>query len=156
MLAQQKQDILDAIKNTVAPIIAGTELQPTIALERPRDPSHGDIACNIAMQIAKPLKKNPRELAQQIVDGLLALNHPLIASAELAGPGFINLRVTAAAKQAVVKTILQQQEQFGKGSKGSGKKVIVEFVSANPTGPLHVGHGRQGALGDGAKLRSYP
>ena len=148
MLAQQKQDILEALKLAVAPIIAGTELNPVIALERPRDPSHGDIACNIAMQIAKPLKKNPRELAQAIVDALLAQQNSLIASAELAGPGFINLRVTAAAKQAVVKTILQQQAQFGKGTKGDGKKVIVEFVSANPTGPLHVGHGRQGALGD--------
>lgn len=148
MLAQQKQDILEALKLAVAPIIAGTELNPVIALERPRDPSHGDIACNIAMQIAKPLKKNPRELAQAIVDALLAQQNSLIASAELAGPGFINLRVTAAAKQAVVKTILQQQAQFGKGTKGEGKKVIVEFVSANPTGPLHVGHGRQGALGD--------
>jgi arginyl-tRNA synthetase len=148
MLAQQKQDILEALKLAVAPIIAGTELNPVIALERPRDPSHGDIACNIAMQIAKPLKKNPRELAQAIVDALLAQQNSLIASAELAGPGFINLRVTASAKQAVVKTILQQQAQFGKGTKGEGKKVIVEFVSANPTGPLHVGHGRQGALGD--------
>lgn len=148
MLAQQKQDILEALKLAVAPIIAGTELNPVIALERPRDPTHGDIACNIAMQIAKPLKKNPRELAQAIVDALLAQQNSLIASAELAGPGFINLRVTASAKQAVVKTILQQQAQFGKGTKGDGKKVIVEFVSANPTGPLHVGHGRQGALGD--------
>lgn len=148
MLAQQKQDILDAIKKAIAPILADTDLNPTVALERPRDPSHGDIACNIAMQIAKPLKKNPRELAQAIVDALVAQNHPLIASAELAGPGFINLRVTAVAKQAVVKTILQQQDQFGKGNRGAGKKVIVEFVSANPTGPLHVGHGRQGALGD--------
>ncbi|MBC3883369.1 arginine--tRNA ligase [Undibacterium sp. LX40W] len=148
MLAQQKQDILEALKLAVAPIIAGTELNPVIALERPRDPTHGDIACNIAMQIAKPLKKNPRELAQAIVDALLVQQNSLIASAELAGPGFINLRVTASAKQAVVKTILQQQAQFGKGTKGDGKKVIVEFVSANPTGPLHVGHGRQGALGD--------
>ncbi|TXI94849.1 MAG: arginine--tRNA ligase [Burkholderiaceae bacterium] len=148
MLAHQKQDILDSLKAAVAPLIAGTELNPVIALERPRDVSHGDIACNIAMQIAKPLKKNPRELAQAIVDAVLAQNNPLIASAELAGPGFINMRVTAAAKQAVVKTILQQGATFGKGHKGEGKKVIVEFVSANPTGPLHVGHGRQGALGD--------
>ncbi len=148
MLAQQKQAILDSFKQAVAPLIAGTELNPVVALERPRDPSHGDIACNIAMQIAKPLKKNPRELAQAIVDALLAQQNPLIASAELAGPGFINVRVTAAAKQAVVKTILQQQVQFGRGNAGVGKKVVVEFVSANPTGPLHVGHGRQGALGD--------
>ncbi|MBY0573128.1 MAG: arginine--tRNA ligase [Undibacterium sp.] len=148
MLAQQKQEILACLQAAVAPILAGTELAPTIALGRPRDPTHGDIACNIAMQIAKPLKKNPRELALAIVDALLAQNNPLIASAELAGPGFINLRVTAAAKQAVIKTILQQQANFGKGDKGVGKNVVVEFVSANPTGPLHVGHGRQGALGD--------
>ena len=148
MLVQQKQAILDSFKQAVAPLIAGTEFNPVVALERPRDPSHGDIACNIAMQIAKPLKKNPRELAQAIVDALLAQQNPLIASAELAGPGFINVRVTAAAKQAVVKTILQQQVQFGRGNAGVGKKVVVEFVSANPTGPLHVGHGRQGALGD--------
>ncbi len=148
MLAQQKQAILDSFKQAVAPLIAGTEINPVLALERPRDPSHGDIACNIAMQIAKPLKKNPRELAQAIVDALLAQSNPLIASAELAGPGFINVRVTPAAKQAVVKTILQQQAQFGRGHQGEGKKVVVEFVSANPTGPLHVGHGRQGALGD--------
>lgn len=148
MLAQQKQAILDSFKQAVAPLIAGTELNPVVALERPRDPSHGDVACNIAMQIAKPLKKNPRELAQAIVDALLAQQNPLIASAELAGPGFINVRVTAAAKQAVVKSILEQQAQFGRGDAGLGKKVVVEFVSANPTGPLHVGHGRQGALGD--------
>ncbi|MES2073684.1 MAG: arginine--tRNA ligase [Pseudomonadota bacterium] len=148
MLAQQKQEILDLIQAAVAPLLVGSDLSPTIVLERPRDPSHGDIACNIAMQIAKPLKKNPRELAQAIVGVLQAQASDLIASAEIAGPGFINIRVAAAAKQAVVKTILQQAGQFGKSSKGAGQKVVVEFVSANPTGPLHVGHGRQGALGD--------
>ncbi|HTD04809.1 arginine--tRNA ligase [Undibacterium sp.] len=148
MLAQQKQEILELIQAAVAPLLVGSDLSPNITLERPRDPSHGDIACNIAMQIAKPLKKNPRELAQAIVAALLAQSTDLVASAEIAGPGFINIRVAAAAKQAVVKTILQQAEQFGKSSKGAGQKVVVEFVSANPTGPLHVGHGRQGALGD--------
>ncbi len=148
MLAQQKQEILKLIQAAVAPLLEGSDLSPTITLERPRDPSHGDIACNIAMQIAKPLKKNPRELAQAIVTALQAQSTDLIASAEIAGPGFINIRVAATAKQAVVKTILQQAEQFGKSSKGAGQKVMVEFVSANPTGPLHVGHGRQGALGD--------
>ena len=148
MLAQQKQEILKLIQAAVAPLLEGSDLSPTITLERPRDPSHGDIACNIAMQIAKPLKKNPRELAQAIVTALQAQSTDLVASAEIAGPGFINIRVAASAKQAVVKTILQQAEQFGKSSKGAGQKVMVEFVSANPTGPLHVGHGRQGALGD--------
>ena len=148
MLAQQKQEILALLQTAVAPLIEGSGLIPNILLERPRDAAHGDIACNIAMQIAKPLKKNPRELAQAIVDALMAQKSALIASADLAGPGFINLRVTAAAKQAVVQHILTQQTQFGRSQVGAGKKVVVEFVSANPTGPLHVGHGRQGALGD--------
>ncbi|MBC7404284.1 MAG: arginine--tRNA ligase [Cytophaga sp.] len=148
MLAQQKIEILQIIQNAIAPLLMGSGLTPNIILERPRDPSHGDIACNIAMQIAKQLKKNPRELAQIVVASLLAQNNTLIETAEIAGPGFINIRLAPSAKQAIVKTILQQASQFGRGSIGAGKKVIVEFVSANPTGPLHVGHGRQGALGD--------
>ena len=150
MLAQQKSDIAALIQAALAPFIAGTALAPTVVLERPRDPSHGDVACNIAMQLAKQLKMNPRELANQIVAAVLA--NPaatgLVESADVAGPGFINLRVAASAKQAVVRTILEQGEQFGRGTAGAGKSVIIEFVSANPTGPLHVGHGRQAALGD--------
>ncbi|WP_034296225.1 arginine--tRNA ligase [Herbaspirillum sp. RV1423] len=150
MLAQQKQRITELFQTAVAPLVAGTGLTPTITLERPRDPSHGDIACNLAMQLAKPLKKNPRELAQALVDAVLAQpgSAELIASADIAGPGFINLRVAAAAKQAVVKAVLAEGVQYGRSNAGEGKKVLVEFVSANPTGPLHVGHGRQGALGD--------
>ena len=148
MLAEQKQEILNSLKNAVAPILEGSDLQPTILLERPRDPSHGDIACNIAMQIAKPLRKNPREIAQAVVANLEAQNNPLISSVEIAGPGFINIRIATAAKQSVVKTVLQQGAAYGKSQRGNGQKVVVEFVSANPTGPLHVGHGRQGALGD--------
>ncbi|EJL83467.1 arginyl-tRNA synthetase [Herbaspirillum sp. CF444] len=150
MLAQQKQRITELFQAALAPLIAGTDLTPTVTLERPRDPSHGDIACNLAMQLAKPLKKNPRELAQALVDGVLSQpgREELISSADIAGPGFINLRVADAAKQAVVKTILAEGAEYGKSKAGAGKKVLVEFVSANPTGPLHVGHGRQGALGD--------
>jgi arginyl-tRNA synthetase len=148
MLASQKQQIVDLFQAALAPIVAGTELQPNVVLERPRDPSHGDIACNIAMQLAKPLKKNPRELAQAIVAHVLANKGDLIETAEIAGPGFINLRVAATAKQSVVRTILNEGAEYGKAKAGAGKKVMVEFVSANPTGPLHVGHGRQGALGD--------
>ncbi|MDO9192187.1 MAG: arginine--tRNA ligase [Undibacterium sp.] len=148
MLAQQKKVILEIIQNAIGPLLAGSDLTPNIVLERPRDPSHGDIACNIAMQIAKSLKKNPRELAQIIVASLLEQNNTLIETAEIAGPGFINIKLAPSAKQAIVQIILQQASQFGRGSTGAGKKVIVEFVSANPTGPLHVGHGRQGALGD--------
>ncbi|TFW29978.1 arginine--tRNA ligase [Massilia horti] len=150
MLAQQKQDIVALFKAALAPIVAGSDLSPNVVLERPRDPAHGDIACNIAMQLAKPLKANPRELATRLVAALLAdpAAQGLVESAEVAGPGFINLRVAASAKQSVVRTILQQGEEYGKSTDGAGKHVIIEFVSANPTGPLHVGHGRQAALGD--------
>jgi arginyl-tRNA synthetase len=150
MLASQKDKIVDLFNAALAPVIEGSGLQPKVALERPRDPSHGDVACNIAMQIAKPLKKNPREVAQAIVDAVLAnpARVGLVEAIDIAGPGFINLRVSPAAKQAVVKAVLNEGEQFGKGKGGEGKHVLIEFVSANPTGPLHVGHGRQGALGD--------
>lgn len=152
MLAQQKQQITSLFQNAVNTLTEGSDLakQPVISLERPRDASHGDVACNIAMQLAKPLKKNPREIAKTILDTVLAApnSRELIASGEIAGPGFINLRLTPAAKQSVVRTVLEQKEKYGYGNRGVGKKVMVEFVSANPTGPLHVGHGRQGALGD--------
>jgi arginyl-tRNA synthetase len=150
MLSQQKQQIISYIRGALAPILAGTNLNANVVLERPRDPSHGDIACNIAMQLAKPLKMNPRELAQAIVTSVLAAGGKdgLIESADIAGPGFINFRISTAAKQAVVKTVLQDAAEFGRSTVGTKRKVIIEFVSANPTGPLHVGHGRQGALGD--------
>jgi arginyl-tRNA synthetase len=150
MLASQRQQIIDLFQAALEPVVAGTGLQPIVTLERPRDPSHGDVACNIAMQLAKPLKKNPRELAQALVAAVLAnpARTGLIESIDIAGPGFINLRVSAESRQAVVKAVLKEAAAFGKGNAGDGKKVIVEFVSANPTGPLHVGHGRQGALGD--------
>ncbi|UGQ47025.1 arginine--tRNA ligase [Massilia endophytica] len=150
MLAQQKQQITALFQAALAPILQGSDISANVVLERPRDAAHGDVACNIAMQLAKQLKMNPRELAQKIVAALL--ENPdgknLVASAEIAGPGFINLRVSDAAKQSVVNTVLAQGEAFGRSDAGTGKNVIIEFVSANPTGPLHVGHGRQAALGD--------
>ncbi len=150
MLALQRQQIIDLFQQALAPILAGTELAPAVILERPRDPGHGDVACNIAMQLSKALKKNPRELAQALVAAVLAnpAHQGLIESIDIAGPGFINLRLAAAAKLAVVHAVLNEGAQFGKSTAGAGKKVLIEFVSANPTGPLHVGHGRQGALGD--------
>ncbi|MCG2585474.1 arginine--tRNA ligase [Massilia sp. TS11] len=150
MLAQQKQEIAALFQAALAPLLAGTDLTPNLVLERPRDPAHGDVACNVAMQLAKPLKTNPRALATQLVDALLAdpNGKALIASAEIAGPGFINLRITDSAKQSVVRSVLEAGADYGRGASGNGKKVIIEFVSANPTGPLHVGHGRQAALGD--------
>jgi arginyl-tRNA synthetase len=150
MLAQQKQQIVALFQSALAPIVADTGITPNVTLERPRDPAHGDVACNIAMQLAKPLKANPRELATRLVAAVLAdpASQGLVESADVAGPGFINLRVAPALKQSVVQAILAQGAQFGRGNSGAGKQVIIEFVSANPTGPLHVGHGRQAALGD--------
>ena len=151
MPAQYKAQIASLFTQALTPLLAGTDLPvPVITLERPRDPTHGDIACNIAMQLAKPLKKNPRELAQAIVDAVLAnpARDGLIDAIELAGPGFINLRVATAIKQSIIKRVLRDAACYGKTNDGAGHQVLVEFVSANPTGPLHVGHGRQGALGD--------
>ena len=150
MLFSQKHRIAALFQSALAPHLEGSDVRADVVLERPRDPSHGDIACNIAMQLAKRLKKNPRELAQALVAAVLAdpARAGLIDSIDIAGPGFINLRLAAAARQAVVGVIMEEGARFGQSQAGAGKKVLVEFVSANPTGPLHVGHGRQGALGD--------
>jgi arginyl-tRNA synthetase len=151
MSTDPKEQIAALFQQALTPHLAGTDLSaPTIILERPRDPSHGDFACNIAMQLAKALKKNPRELAQAIAQDVMGnpLREGLIANVEIAGPGFMNVRLVAGSKQAIVTRVLQEGERYGKTQDAAGHKVLVEFVSANPTGPLHVGHGRQGALGD--------
>jgi arginyl-tRNA synthetase len=151
MLPAVKKDIVAALKAALHQALgAQTPADPVITLERPKVAAHGDLACNIAMQLAKPLKKNPRELAQGIVAALMADPgaRQVIDSAEIAGPGFINFRIPAPAKQRVVAEVLGQAEKFGRSDAGGGQRLLVEFVSANPTGPLHVGHGRQGALGD--------
>ena len=150
MLARQKQEITALFQAALAAVLAGTDVVGTVVLERPRDPSHGDVACNVAMQLARQLKMNPRERAAKVVEALLAnpAGKGLVESVDIAGPGFINLRVTAAARQAVIKAVLAQGADYGSSDVGAGKSVIIEFVSANPTGPLHVGHGRQAALGD--------
>ncbi|MCD6732404.1 MAG: arginine--tRNA ligase [Burkholderiaceae bacterium] len=126
---------------------------PAVELERPRQAGHGDLACNLAMQLARPLKANPRQIAERLKAAVEELDReaatgPLLDSLEVAGPGFINLRLRADAKRAVIGRVLRDGAAFGRGERGSGRRVMVEFVSANPTGPLHVGHGRQGALGD--------
>ncbi|HEX4325746.1 MAG TPA: arginine--tRNA ligase [Burkholderiales bacterium] len=151
MLPAVKNDIIAALKAALRQTLGdAAPAEPNIVLERPKVAAHGDLACNIAMQLAKPLKKNPRELAQGIVAALDAdtASKAVIESADIAGPGFINLRIPAAAKQRVVKEVLTQGEAFGRSNARAGQPLLVEFVSANPTGPLHVGHGRQGALGD--------
>ncbi len=117
--------------------------------EKPKLAAHGDLAITAAMQLARPLKQNPRQLAQSLQERLQ--NHPTFAqwvdSIEIAGPGFLNLRLKASAKQEVVREVLTGADTFGQ-REDTGQQVLVEFVSANPTGPLHVGHGRQAALGD--------
>ena len=117
-----------------------------VLIERPKQASHGDYACNLAMQLAKPLRQAPRQIAQALIAALPASE--VIEKVEIAGAGFINVFITTAAKQTVVKTVLQAEAEYGRGKVGAGRKVQVEFVSANPTGPLHIGHGRGAAVGD--------
>jgi arginyl-tRNA synthetase len=147
MLPQHKQRVTALIEQALAAL--GVTGVPVV-LERPKVESHGDLACNVAMQVAKTLKKNPREIGQAIADALRV--NPaaagLIDAVELAGPGFINLRLAPAAKQEVVRLALRERECFGTSPAHAGHRVMVEFVSANPTGPLHLGHARQAALGD--------
>jgi arginyl-tRNA synthetase len=116
-------------------------------LERPRDPAFGDWATNVAMVFAKPLGRKPRDLAQELVKAL-DFKAAGLASADVAGPGFINLRLSAATVADGLRALVEAGERYGRNENGNGKPVVVEFVSANPTGPLHVGHGRQAALGD--------
>jgi arginyl-tRNA synthetase len=120
----------------------------TFILERPRDDGHGDWATNLAMALAKPLKRKPRELAEEIVKQL-SLPSGAIARTEIAGPGFINFWLAQDALADHLRTIIATGTEYGRHQFGKGTKVNVEFVSANPTGPLHVGHGRGAALGDG-------
>ncbi|HSH07676.1 MAG TPA: arginine--tRNA ligase [Burkholderiales bacterium] len=129
----------------VAPDSAGIEVQ----LERPRNPEHGDYSCNVAMQLARALKRKPREIAQQLMD---AVQGEVAASAafaplEVAGAGFINARLSPLARAAVVHRVLAEGADFGRARPAQRARVQVEFVSANPTGPLHVGHGRGAAYG---------
>ncbi len=116
------------------------------AVEPPRDPSHGDAATNAAMVLAKQAGMKPRDLAEKIAEGLLA--SPRIGAAEIAGPGFINMRVDNSVWRAEVKAILEAGVSYGASTVGAGEKVNVEYVSANPTGPLHVGHARGTVVGD--------
>ena len=154
MLPEQKQQIALWIANAANELVASTPGQtPLIAaqieLDRPKQASHGDLACNLALQLAKPLKLNPRQVAERLSQGLRQRDTAgLIAAIEIAGPGFINLRLSSVAQRQVIVEVFRQAAQFGCNTHGMGASVLVEFVSANPTGPLHVGHGRQGALGD--------
>jgi arginyl-tRNA synthetase len=142
-----KQELLAALSQALDGLLPGSGNKA--AFESPKVAAHGDFAITAAMQLAKPLKLNPRQLGEQLREALLAAPafQQWVQDIEIAGPGFINIRLKPAAKQQVVREVLVAQECFG-FQPSNGQRVLVEFVSANPTGPLHVGHGRQAALGD--------
>jgi len=144
-LTQLKTELSTMVAEGIARVAPGAA-PPAIVLERPKQARHGDYSTNAALQLAKSLKRNPRELAADLVAALP--RSPLVARAEVAGAGFVNLFVSDAARQSVVARILEEGDRYGSSTRGGGEKVIVEFVSANPTGPLHVGHGRGAAVGD--------
>ena len=142
-----KQELLAALSQALDGLLPDSGNKA--AFESPKVAAHGDFAITAAMQLAKPLKLNPRQLGEQLREALLAAPayQQWVQDIEIAGPGFINIRLKPAAKQQVVREVLAAQECFG-FQPSNGQRVLVEFVSANPTGPLHVGHGRQAALGD--------
>ena len=135
-------DVLAAALDRVLP----GEAPRALSLVRPKQPEHGDYSTNVALQLARERRRNPRELAAAVVAALDA--SPLIDRIEIAGPGFINVYLAPAARGAVVARVLHQGERYGRSQSLAGTRVMVEFVSANPTGPLHVGHGRGAAVGD--------
>jgi arginyl-tRNA synthetase len=145
-----KDQLKELIESALASLIAQQSLPADVSsadvqLERTKYRSHGDFASNIAMVLAKPAKMNPRQIATLIVGALP--QHEMIEKVEIAGPGFINFSLSASSRQKVVADVLKKAGQFGLSNYGNGQKVQVEFVSANPTGPLHVGHGRGAAYG---------
>ena len=137
LIAQAIQSLIDSGTLTV-------EI-PVIKIDRTRDKSHGDFAANVAMMLARPARKNPREIASLIIEALP--ENDFVEKVDIAGPGFINFFVSNDSRQSVVNNVIEQGDRYGCSEKGAGKKIQVEFVSANPTGPLHVGHGRGAAYG---------
>lgn len=134
--------LAELVAHGVVPEDAGTEIR----FERSRQEEHGDLATNLAMILAKPARRSPRDLAQALIDVLPA--SPYVARLEVAGPGFINIFLHPAAHFAVLQNIFKLGDRYGQSNDGAGQRILLEFVSANPTGPLHVGHGRGAAYGD--------
>ncbi len=143
-----KNDLLADLSHALEQLSPGAGDQA--AFESPKVAAHGDLACTAPMQLSKALKQNPRELAERLRTLLMAAPtfERWVSAVEIAGPGFINIRLKPAAKQETVRAVLHEGEGFGSQPLDKARRMIVEFVSANPTGPLHVGHGRQAALGD--------
>ena len=138
---------LDAVVRGLL-VEAGDQAEPPeFAVETPRQGSHGDFACNAAMLLAKRLGRPPREIAESLIERLGSADG-LVSRAEVAGPGFVNLWLAGSRWQDVLQRILLAGPAFGRNDAGKGRPVQVEFVSANPTGPLSLGHGRQAILGD--------
>lgn len=137
--------IVQALHALPAGTLPASVAVPAISIERTRDPAHGDYTSNIALRLAKAAGRAPRALAEAIAAALPPSAH--VAAVEVAGPGFLNFRVTQAAQQAIVLRVLQAGDHYGESTLGQGRRVLLEYVSANPTGPLHVGHGRQAAYG---------
>ena len=145
-MKSELEDLLtQALTSLQGNLLTGPVERALIVVERTRDAQHGDYACNIALRLAKIAGLRPRELAAAIVAALPA--SPLLARAEVAGAGFINLYLASAAQSSALRRVFEQGEHYGTSAVGAGLPVMVEFVSANPTGPLHVGHGRQAAYG---------
>ena len=145
-----KSELAALITTALEKLVVDGALNETLdsapQIDRPRDPSHGDLSCNIAMVLAKRAGMAPRELAIQLIAALPDNN--IVERCDIAGPGFINFFVNQSRQTGIVRTIIEAGDRYGRSETGAGQKVQVEFVSANPTGPLHVGHGRGAAIGD--------
>ena len=147
-MTRARDELLDALRAAMDEVSPGNAL--VAAFETPRQAAHGDLACTAAMPLAKAQRRNPREVAAELIAALKKKTavERWVEAIDVAGPGFINLHLRAAARQRIVAEILQSTVAYGRKAGAGAKPVIVEFVSANPTGPLHVGHARQAALGD--------
>ena len=143
---QLSEAIRSAVNTAHADSLLSVAAPETITLERPKNRDHGDYATSIALVLAKAAGKPPREIAEIVVKALSG--NPTIEKLEIAGPGFINITLAKASQGAVVSSILNQKEKFGLGTSLKGIKINLEFISANPTGPLHLGHTRWAAVGD--------
>lgn len=145
MSKQQIEALLQAAWQSLKTTLSGEQEWPKMIIETPKDKQHGDFATNLALLLAKQLGKNPRQVAQMLIEALPA--SPILRKTEIAGPGFINFFLAAEALSEVIPQILDLKTQYGVSKNHQGQSILLEFVSSNPTGPLHVGHGRHAALG---------
>ncbi|MEX1123126.1 MAG: arginine--tRNA ligase, partial [Balneolales bacterium] len=141
-----KSYLTEIVTEAVRKVGGDIELPP-VTIEKPRIPEHGDAATNIALQLAKPLKRSPRKIAEEIVEAI-DYDASKIKEIQIAGPGFINFKYADAGLHEVLSVVEKTGKDFGKSILNEGRRIQIEFVSANPTGPLTVGHGRNAVLGD--------